>query len=75
VSRDPWDDVADCGRASYGRSCGHLGPTEFHSLVGDGQVAPLLAVTGVAVVDAFGFEEGNLVVLFEAAREDGMFWG
>jgi hypothetical protein len=31
------------------------------------QVAPLLAVTGAAVVDAFGPEEGNVVVLFEAA--------
>jgi hypothetical protein len=35
----------------------------------------LLAVTGAAVVDAFGLEEGNVVVRFEAAREDWMVWG
>ena len=34
------------------------------------QVAPLLAVTGAAVVDAFGLEEANVVLRFEAARED-----
>ena len=39
------------------------------------QVPALLAVTGAAVVDALGLDEGNVVVRFEPARDDRMFWG
>jgi hypothetical protein len=50
-------------------------PNKVHSLVGDGQVPPVLAVTAPGVVDAFGLEEGNVVVRFEAARDARMFCG
>jgi hypothetical protein len=35
----------------------------------------VLAVTAPGVVDAFGLEEGNVVVRFEAARDARMFCG
>jgi phenylpyruvate tautomerase PptA (4-oxalocrotonate tautomerase family) len=38
-------------------------------------VPALLAVTGAAVTEAFGLDEGNVVVQFEPARDDRMFWG
>jgi phenylpyruvate tautomerase PptA (4-oxalocrotonate tautomerase family) len=38
-------------------------------------VEGLLEVTGAAVVDAFGLEEGNVVVRFEPADPDRMHWG
>jgi phenylpyruvate tautomerase PptA (4-oxalocrotonate tautomerase family) len=39
------------------------------------EVPALLEVVGGAVVRAFGLGEGNVVVLFEAADPDRMFWG
>ncbi len=39
------------------------------------QVAALLETVGAAVVRAFGLREGNVVVRFEAADPDRMFWG
>ena len=39
------------------------------------EVPPLLEVVAAAVVRAFGLREGNIVVLFEAADPDRMFWG
>ena len=39
------------------------------------QVGPLLEVVGAAVVRALGLEEGNVVVRFEAADPERMFWG
>jgi phenylpyruvate tautomerase PptA (4-oxalocrotonate tautomerase family) len=38
-------------------------------------VARLLEAVGDAVVRAFGLEEGNVVVLWEPADPDRMFWG
>ena len=39
------------------------------------EVPALLEVVAAAVVRAFGLREGNIVVLFEAADPDRMFWG
>ncbi len=39
------------------------------------EVPALLEAVGSAVVRAFGLGEGNVVVLFEAADPDRMFWG
>lgn len=39
------------------------------------QVAALLEAVGAAVVRAFGLEEGNVVVKFEAADPDYLYWG
>lgn len=39
------------------------------------EVPALLETVGAAVVRAFGLGEGNVVVLFEAADPDRMFWG
>ena len=39
------------------------------------QVAALLETVGAAVVRAFGLEDGNVVVRFEAADPDFLYWG
>ena len=39
------------------------------------EVAALLRTVGAGVVRAFGLEEGNVVVRFEPAEPDRLFWG
>jgi hypothetical protein len=70
------------GSYAEGRDTPRSQPAETHPAIvrvlanrEQEDVARLLEAVGDAVVRAFGLEEGNVVVLWEPADPDRMFWG
>ena len=77
------DRLTPAARSGLGwATCGDGGPSQpaaerlpQHPFLAFPSSRAMLTVTGAAVVDAFGLEEGNVVVRFEAARDNRMSCG